>query len=236
MSAMPNSTPSPSRPERTDTPAALQAQILATEHWSLLASRTTTQNEVLTRISMFLTFVSATLVSLALVGQATGFGAGFPLFVIAVLAVALAVGMLTQIRVFNVATEDLMYVLAMNRLRAAYAELAPGVEKWFMSSHHDDQSGSERTYYFLRPGRGVSVVLGSSMMFIVIVNAALAGLLGATILVLGAGQFSWPAFTPAVIVGVLVAIVYFVTGMWRGYRSYRRVWEHHEVLSPTPAA
>ena len=57
---------------RTGGPAndtALRIQILATEHWSLLASRSTTQSEVLTRIAMFLTFVSASLLSLALVGQ-----------------------------------------------------------------------------------------------------------------------------------------------------------------------
>jgi hypothetical protein len=207
----------------------LRAQILATEHWSLLASRTTTQNEVLTRISMFLTFVSATLVSLALVGQATAFGPTFPMFAVAVLAVALLVGILTQVRVFNVATEDLMYVIAMNRLRAAYAELAPGVEKWFMTSPYDDQLGSVQTYYFFRPGRGGSVVLGSSMMFITVVNAALGGLLAATIVVLVAGSF-----VPALIVGIVIALASFVSGIMLGYRLYTQVWRHHVPLAPTP--
>lgn len=43
----------------TDAQRALRAQILATEHWSLLASRSTTQSEVLTRIAIFLTLVAA---------------------------------------------------------------------------------------------------------------------------------------------------------------------------------
>ena len=73
-------------------------QILATEHWSLLASRSTTQSEVLTRIAMFLTFVSASLLSLALVGNATGFTGTFPMFAVAVLWVAVIVGVLTQLR------------------------------------------------------------------------------------------------------------------------------------------
>jgi hypothetical protein len=226
---MARATPPPPQPEQGATPAALQVQILATEHWSLLASRTTTQNEVLTRISMFLTFVSASLVSLALVGQATAFGPAFPMFAVAVLTVALAVGILTQVRVFNVATEDLMYVLAMNRLRAAYAELAPGVERWFMTSIHDDQPGTERTYYFLKPGRGGSVVLGSSMMFIVVVDAALAGLLAGTVVALLSGTF-----VAALITGIVLAVAAFFAGILLGYRLYRLVWENYEPLSPTP--
>src|SRR4051812_30318738 len=107
-----------------------RAQLLATEHWSLLASRSTTQSEVLTRISMFLTLVSAGLVSLALIGQANGFSEAFGVFAIVVLAFVCLVGVLTQIRVANVGEEDLMYVLAMNRLRAAYVELDPGVEQY----------------------------------------------------------------------------------------------------------
>ena len=113
-------------------PPNVRAQLLATEHWSLLASRSTTQNEVLTRISMFLTLTSAGLVSLALVGQATDFSGAFPTFAIAVLGIVLLVGILTQLRVSNVGMEDLAYVLAMNRLRAAYAELDPGIAPYLM--------------------------------------------------------------------------------------------------------
>jgi hypothetical protein len=57
------------RPEQV--PPSVRAQLLATEHWGLLASRSTTQSEVLTRISMFFTFTSTSVVSVALVGQAT---------------------------------------------------------------------------------------------------------------------------------------------------------------------
>jgi hypothetical protein len=227
---MPKTPASPPAPEPAATPAALQAQILATEHWSILASRTTTQNEVLTRISMFLTFVSATLVSLALVGQVTGFGSAFPVFAISVLAVALVVGVLTQVRVFNVAEEDLMYVVAMNRLRAAYAELAPGVDRWFMSSPHDDEPGAMRTYFFFR-ARGGSAVLGSSMAFIAIVDAALTGLLVATILIV-AGLAPVGAFIAAIV----LAVAFFAASLLVGYRSYRRTWREHTAMSPTRAA
>ena len=72
--------------------------------------------------------------------------------------------------------EDLMYVLAMNRLRAAYTEINPGVGPYLMSSVHDDLDGSRRTCDFLSVRRSFSQVAGSSMMFIAAVNAALVGL------------------------------------------------------------
>lgn len=226
---MAKATPPPPLPDPAAPAAALRAQILATEHWSLLASRTTTQNEVLTRISMFLTFVSAVLVSLALVGQATAFGEAFPVVAVALLSVALLVGILTQVRVFNVAAEDLMYVVAMNRLRAAYAELAPGVEKWFMSSPHDDQAGSIRTYYFFKDRGDPSVVLGSSMMFIGLVNAALLGLLTATLVLLAGG-----ATGLAVGLGIALAVAFLAAGSVIGYRTYAQTWRIHTPVSPTP--
>ena len=49
-------------------------QILATEHWSLLASRSLAYNEAFTRGGMFLTFLSMSFVALALLAQAMSFG------------------------------------------------------------------------------------------------------------------------------------------------------------------
>jgi hypothetical protein len=67
-------------------PPSVRAQLLATEHWSLLATRSTAQSEVLSRITTFLTLVSASIVSLALIGQATRFGGRFLTFALVLLA------------------------------------------------------------------------------------------------------------------------------------------------------
>ncbi len=82
-------------PDPPAVPLAVRAQFLATEHWGLLASRSTTQAEVLTRISIFLTFTSAGLVSLALAGQAMKFDGMFPVLALIVLSVILVIGVLT---------------------------------------------------------------------------------------------------------------------------------------------
>jgi hypothetical protein len=220
----------PARGEGEAIPASVRAQLLATEHWSLLASRSTTQSEVLTRISMFLMFTSASLVSLALIGQATRFSDMFLLLAALVLFVDVVIGLLTQIRVLNVAHEDLMYVLAMNRLRAAYIELDPGIARYFMASPHDDLPGSVQTYYFLGKRSPKSHVAGSSMVFITAANTALIAILAGllTSLVGGAG------IAIAAPVGVAFGLAFFAWSSVRGYRSYAAVWAHFTPVSPTP--
>ncbi|PTT69691.1 hypothetical protein [Arthrobacter sp. HMWF013] len=210
-------------------PASVRAQLLATEHWSLLASRSTTQGEVLTRISMFLTFTSASLVSLALVGQATRFSDAFIILAMAVLLVDLLIGLLTQVRVMNVGLEDLMYVIAMNRLRAAYVDLDPGLAPYLMAGRHDDLAGSRQTYFFLGPRGPWSQVAGSSMVFIQMANAALIAIIlgtGATILGAGTGL--------AVPVGALGGLAFMAGSVFSGNRMYFSAWRSFTPLSPTP--
>src|SRR5262245_16445892 len=50
------------------------ATILATEHWSLLAARSLIWNEAMSRATVFLTVLSASIIALALLADATGFG------------------------------------------------------------------------------------------------------------------------------------------------------------------
>jgi len=221
--------PSDGGPVAAPPDTALRVQILATEHWSLLASRSTTQSEVLTRIAMFLTFVSASLLSLALVGNATQFTGNFTLYALSILSVAVVIGVLTQFRVTNASMEDLMYVIAMNRLRAEYARLAPGVERGFMSSMHDDRAGSEHTYYFFAPHGRRTHVAGSSMVFIIAVNSALFGLLTATIFVI-AGAMTMVA----AIAGLVAVLVFFTAFVWLSAGPYFAAWKDHTPLSPSP--
>lgn len=219
----------PSTGDTASATPSLRAQLLATEHWSLLASRSTTQNEVLTRIAIFLTIVSAGLVSLALVGQATRFSSAFMVFAVTVLGFVILVGVLTELRVRNVSMEDLMYVLAMNRLRAAYTEIDPGIGPYLMASVHDDLDGSRRTYDFLRVRRSFSQVAGSSMMFIAAVNAALVGLfVGGVAAVLNA------PVAVVIAAGGLCGVVYLVASITFGARNYFGFWRRYIPYNPSP--
>jgi hypothetical protein len=211
------------------TPAqrSLRAQLLATEHWGLLASRSTTQNEVLTRIAIFLTLVSAGLVTLGFIGQASGFRGWFGVAALAVLLALALLGLITEVRAFNTASEDLMYVVAMNRLRAAYVELDPGLEEYLMASAHDDETGAQVTYHFFYP-RGPSHLLGSSMMIITVVEAIVVGLLvGGTSWALGAHP------VVAAVLGCLVAVAEIVLSMLWGRHIYREAFRTHRPLRPS---
>jgi hypothetical protein len=222
-----------SRGGSADTPdpsPAVRAQLLATEHWGLLAARGTAQSEVLSRIGIFLTLVSAGLVSLALVGQATDFSDAFVAFAIGVLGFIDIVGLLTQVRVMNIGMEDLMYVVAMNRLRGAYLELDPGIRRVLMASPHDDFPGVQQTYYFFSPKRGLSQVFGSTMMFIMVINGALLGLLAAAI----TNVFS-ASIALAVALGFAVGLAFFGVSLRYGNRRFRATMDTFKPEFPSPA-
>jgi hypothetical protein len=212
----------------SDPQRSLRAQLLATEHWGLLASRSTAQSEVLTRIAIFLTLVSAGLVTLGVLGNATQFRGWFGVAALGVLFLLVVLGVITQQRVVNVGLEDLAYVLAMNRLRGAYLDLDPGLEPYFLLSPHDDQAGSTRTYYPFAVRSG-SQVFASSMMLILVVESALAGLFLGSLTFALIGGAGW-----AIGVGVAGLLASLGTGFVGGYRGYRSVWTVHDPLRPTP--
>jgi hypothetical protein len=164
--------------------SSVRAQLLATEHWSLLATRSATQSEVLSRITTFLMLVSASIVGLALIGQATGFDRRFIAFALVLLGMVIMVGTLTQARLHNAAIEDLAHVLGMNRLRAAYVELDSGIERYLVTSAHDDDNGVWQTYnHLMGPLPDWMGLFSSSTAFIMLVNSGLAGVFAALVAV-----------------------------------------------------
>src|SRR5258708_9572164 len=113
-------------------------QVLATEHWSLLATRALTYQESLGRVNMFLTILSGALIALALVAQAAHFGPAFFAIAILMLAVVFLTGMFTVARLQTLNRDDFRWALAMNRIRNAYLDLHPELESHFTTSSYDD--------------------------------------------------------------------------------------------------
>src|SRR6266849_561070 len=106
--------PGPLRGEAAPTGEAtpsMRLQILSTEHWSLLASRSLTWNESFSRAGMFLTTLSGAIVALGLVGGATGFGEAFTLFALVILPVVLFIGVATVTRLGVANYHDAMCVV-----------------------------------------------------------------------------------------------------------------------------
>jgi hypothetical protein len=162
-------------------PDAVRAQLLATEHWSLLGTRSMTWSEVMGRISIHLTVASASLVVLALVAQSSGFGTAFDVLSIGLASAMLVLGTLTNMRVHNATMDDAQLVLGMNRIRAAYLRIDPSLGEYFVTSAHDDEAGLMHTYTMGVERSRVSHILASTTFFMYVVNAIVAGTLGALI-------------------------------------------------------
>lgn len=218
---------SPPTPEAV--PPSVRLQILATEHWSLLATRGTTWAEVMSRITILLTVASASLVVLALVAQASDFGTPFRVLSLGLTSAVLVLGTLTGLRVMNASQDDSMLILGMNRLRAAYVEIDPTVARHLVTSWHDDQAGLSRTYTMGTPRGTVSHVLGSTAMFVNVVNAIVAGTLGALVASASGGGVALVS-----VVGVVAGTAYLAVLMEIGRRTFSRT--PVEAVSPTPGA
>ena len=204
---------------QADVPEAVRVQILATEHWSRLATRSITYGAIFSRTSIFLTVVSAAVVALALVGQATDFGDRFYVFALLVLPVALFIGIATFIRLIDAWLEDFWLVYGMNRLRHAYLAIAPELEPNFVTGHHDDPQGVYETY---GPHTQMRLyrLLASTHMVVGVIDGALAGVIvGLFAATLGAG----PALSIVTgAVGTSVSIVFFAHTSRRFIDSGRR--------------
>jgi hypothetical protein len=140
--------PSGGDPSAADAAArrALRVQMLATEHWSLLATRSLSWNEAFSRATMFLSLLSGAVVALALVAQASKFGEAFVVFAVLVLPVVLFVGVATYMRLLEINNEDYVWVRGMNRLRGAYLEIDPGLAPYFITGVTEDAVGIFRTF------------------------------------------------------------------------------------------
>src|SRR2546428_4404588 len=132
-------------PPVRDASTASKLQVLATEHWSLLATRSLTYTESLGRVNMFLAILTGAVISLALVAQADRFGPTFIAVAIFMLSVVLFAGVATVERLMMLNRDDYRWVIGMNRLRRAYLDLHPELEPHFVTSSYDDLPGALQT-------------------------------------------------------------------------------------------
>jgi hypothetical protein len=114
-----------------DDPRALD--ILTTEHWSLLSTRTLGYQEMFGRTTIFVGILSGTIVALALLAQATNFGRATLWCVLALTPVTLFIGVVTFIRSVAINFEDARWVAGMDLLRRAYVRMVPDVERYLLS-------------------------------------------------------------------------------------------------------
>jgi hypothetical protein len=220
----PPHTPGGPSPEPLQDPRA--AQFLATEHWSLLASRSMTWNEAFSRTGTFLSTLSAAIVALALAGPAMQFDGDFRLFALVVLAVALFLGIATFVRLVQVNNEDMYWVYGMNRLRAAYARLVPGIEREFVSGYTLDAEGVSRSFAAINIVRPSSFhALITTPALVGVVTSAVAGaIVGLLATELGSGM------APTLGLGIVTFVVSVALCLIYGRREAARYIERMMIL------
>lgn len=207
-------------------------QILATEHWSLLATRSLIYQESLGRVNMFLAILSGSVIALALIAQADHFGTAFTAIAIFMLAVVFFTGVATIRRLMMLNRDDYHTVVGMNRLRHGYFDLHPDVEPYFSTSQFDDLPGSLRTL-----GIAVETAQGMGTFFhgfvtlpgmVGVIVAAVGGAIGG----LAAIGFGGPAYV-AIIAGAVVFAATEGVIYRTGRRSFRRFGPSIEPRFPT---
>ena len=203
------------------------AQFLATEHWSLLATRSMTWTEIFSRTNTYLTVLSATVIALSLVANASGFGQDFLTFALLVLPVALLIGLGTYFRLIEADLEDAWLVIGMNRLRHAYLELAPELEPYLVASHHDDPAGILTTYSF-RSRVGLTHWMSGSPVVVGIIDAVVVGVLAAVIC-----EAASAGVVLRTITGVLAAAATAALLAYVGYRKIREVTRNYHARFPS---
>ena len=203
------------RPATVEHGAAAKLQILATEHWSLLATRSLTYTELLSRVSIFLAILSGGVITLALVAQADNFGRTFISIAIPILGIVVFTGIVTISRLNALNRDDYRWVIGMNRLRHAYLELQPDLAQYFITSPYDDLPGALQTLGVDRGVAGISV--GSAFHLIqtlpgmlTIVVAAVGGAIGA----LAALALNSPPIGAVVAAGAGFVLVMVLMWIW----------------------
>lgn len=155
-------------------------QILSTEHWGLLSSRSLVYNEAFTRVGTFLMLVSMSFVGLALLAQGRGFDRDFLLLTAIILVFDLLVGLATIARVLGAIDEDLRAVQGMSRLRHAYLEVAPYLRPYFTTPTHDDVRSVLTSYGTAHTGlAGVVYFFSTSLGLMALLVSVISGLASA---------------------------------------------------------
>ncbi len=206
-------------------------QILSTEHWSLLTARSLAYNEAFSRAGMFLSFLSATLVVIGLMVASNVFTEAVLPVVALLLAVDLFIGLATIGRLTNASDEEFRALRGMNRIRHAYAEMVPGIERYFVTSIHDDYKGVLSNFGNPESGpwlgfiHGITTAIGMLMIIVCV-------LFGALLAVVAAGLGS---STPVAIgLGVAGFVVLFAVSARLGARIATDVATDPEAMFPTP--
>ena len=199
----------PSGATGLDDPRALQ--ILSTEHWSLLSSRSLIWNESFARAGLFLSLLSASVVALSLIGTESE---DFLTFALILLPVTLFIGVATFFRLDDANREEALWMGAMNRIRHAYVTMVPAVAERLVSGFTDDPMGVGRSY-------GLTGDVRYTILHFFVTMPGMIAVVDAVIAAVIAGAAFSKMQMEGMGIGVAAVIVGILTAVLLGLRSQR---------------
>jgi hypothetical protein len=218
-------------PGTAPTPVQVRLQILSTEHWSLLASRSLAWNESFTRAGMYLSTLSGAMVALGLIAGIDHAGDIFFAFAYVILPVELFIGLGTVARMSAANYHDAMTIYGMNRIRGAYLEIAPDLAPYFVMGVHDDAEGIGITMA-VPPGTPMIIHLIAATPFTInVLNSVVAGTIAAVVLV----RIPSLGLLPIVLSAIVVALLVFAAQGMVARNAIRSGRGLVRPIFPTPA-
>lgn len=176
-------------------------QALGNQYGMLQSSRGASIAESSSRSSLYLTSLSAAVVGLSFVAQASRFGQAFFIFAVAILPVVFFLGVVTYYRVLQTGVEDVIYARAISRIAKFYGEIDPAHADLFHATTVD-QVGLRRMGLFrLRWQQFLS-----SAATVAIVNSVVGGVFVAVTVAYAAGPPPYAAVLIGAVAAALIAL------------------------------
>lgn len=213
--------PAPAEPD----PQALLT-MLTTEHFTLQGARANAVSESTARAALYVGALSASLVALGFLGQATDRGAAFGIFLLVVLPTLYAMGTFTLIRLAESSIEDLAYGRAINRIRGYYREVAGDQARYFALGGHDDVAGVLTNMGITRPSRWQLYFTLATMV------AVLNGMVGGSAVALGTDWLGLPVGAAAAVGAAAGIASVTVSQRWQD-RLHSQASQDAQILFPS---
>jgi hypothetical protein len=180
---------------------------------------------------MFLSTLSGSIVALSLIGGVDGFNDPFFVVALVVLPVDLFVGIGTWLRMGAANYHDAITVAGMNRIRAAYLEIAPDLAPYFVMGVHDDAPGIGTTMA-VPPGTAPFVhLIAGTPTLVMVLNAIVAGAISG----IATFRFAGTEALVTILLAVAVAAIVLTAEMGSARRKIARSQRALVPMFPTPA-
>jgi hypothetical protein len=188
--------------------------IMSTEHFTLQGARSAAISDANGRTGFFLSTLSAGVVALAFVAQVAQ--TAFLVFALIVLPTILVIGLASFERLMQLGIENIRTVVAINRVRRYYLEIAPELRPHFTLSDRDDPAGVLTSLGSIRGGVRPWDLFVTNAGLVAVIDGIVSGVIAAIVVTtLGAGAAA--AAIAGLLAGTVVlgALVLYLARGWR---------------------